>query len=262
MQYDPLKDKIFGLLRSFPILRKAFFIGLDLLFLRQWYVKKNIRNLFPYDREINFYDAGAGFCQYSDFILNKWSKAKVFALDLKTDYLNQYGEYAVRKYSGRFEWIEGDLVDNVPDRKFDLIVAIDILEHIEHDRQVLRNFHQVLKSGGYLIISTPSDKDETARFTAEHVRPGYSADDLKAKLTETGFLIKQLSFSYGKLGFLSWKLAIKYPLTLLSHSKLYAILLPIYYIGLYIPIYLLMLIDISSYNKSGNGIIVVAVKQA
>lgn len=261
MQYDPVKDKIFGLIRRYPFMRNAFFTGLDMLFLRQRYVKKHIKKLYPAEQEMAFYDAGAGFCQYSHFILKDWHKSKVLALDLKADYLKQFGMYANQKYPGRFEWTQGDLVDYIPDEKFDLIVAIDILEHIENDRQVLKNFHQVLRNGGNLIISTPSDKDETARFTAEHVRPGYDAADLKSKLTEAGFLIRHFAYSYGKWGYMSWKLAIKYPLTLLSHSKLYILLLPIYYLGLYIPIYLLMLMDISSYNKTGNGIIVIAGKQ-
>jgi 2-polyprenyl-3-methyl-5-hydroxy-6-metoxy-1,4-benzoquinol methylase len=260
MQYDPVKDKILSMIEKIPVLRTAFFKALDMLFLRQWYVKRTIQNLYPPDKEIHFLDAGAGFCQYSDHMLKRWNNSKVLAIDLKTDYLKQYGEYAAKRFKERFEWLQADLVTFDTENKFDLIVAIDILEHIENDRQVLQNFHKFLKAGGNLIISTPSDKDETARFTAEHVRPGYNETELKSKLTESGFMIKQFTYSYGKMGYLSWKLAIKYPLTLLSKSKIYILLLPFYYIALYIPIYLLMLIDISAYNKTGNGIIAVAGK--
>lgn len=262
MHYDPIKDRIMKLIKLSPVLRKLFFALLDMLFLRQWYVKKHILNLFPKNNSVAFYDAGAGFCQYSDYILSNWKDSKVLALDLKCDYLQDYSKYAAEHYPDRFEWINGDLVEYTPSTKFNLICAIDILEHIENDRQVLNNFYQCLEDKGKLIISTPSDTDEAAKFTAEHVRPGYSEADLKSKLMNAGFLIKDFSYSYGKLGKLSWTIGIKTPILLLSKSKLMILVLPIYYICLYPLIYLLMNLDVISYNKTGNGIIVVAEKPA
>ncbi len=260
MKYDPVKDKIMHLIQKMPFMRKMFFYALDMLFLRQWYVKKHVLSLFRNKSAIDFFDAGAGFCQYSDFVLNTWQDSKVHAADLKTDYMTQYASYAEHVYPERFSWKQADLVQYKPEIRFDLILAIDILEHIEDDRQVLSNFFDCLKSGGILIISTPSDKDEAARFTEEHVRPGYDKSDLSDKLTNAGFSIKNFQFSYGIFGKLSWKLSIYYPLKLVSISKYMLLLLPIYYIALYLPIYILMQLDINTYNKSGNGIIVVAEK--
>jgi 2-polyprenyl-3-methyl-5-hydroxy-6-metoxy-1,4-benzoquinol methylase len=260
MQYDPVKDVILKAVRKISYLRKSFFVTLDLLFLRQWYVKARIKRWFPKAKPLSFFDAGAGFCQYSDFILSGWKQSTAFALDLKTDYLKDFNEYASRKYPQRFNWISSDLVTYHPAKQYDLIAAIDILEHIENDRQVLSNFIAALKPGGKLVISTPSDLDETARFTAEHVRPGYAKSEMQEKLITAGFVIDSLDYSYGKWGHLSWKLAIKIPLLLVSVSKIMLLLLPIYYICLYPLIYLLMRIDIKSDNKTGNGLVVVAEK--
>lgn len=260
MQYDPIKNLFASLIRNFPFLRKCFFHLLDMLFLRQWYVKKLIIDLFPRYLKLKFYDAGAGFCQYSDFILQNWKSSSVLALDLKEDYLKEYATYATKKYPSRFNWITDDLVSYIPQNKFNLIAAIDILEHIEDDLSVLKNFHHCLEEGGRLIISTPSDLDETARFTAEHVRPGYSENEIKSKLTNAGFLIKEFRYSYGKWGKLSWILSIKLTLKLLSYSKVLLLILPIYYLCLYPVIYLLMSLDVKTDNKSGNGIVVLAEK--
>lgn len=260
MQYDPIKNTFMNLIKRFPWLRKVFFLLLDLLFLRQWYVKKNIRKFTNVNSEFRFYDAGSGFCQYSDYILHRYSKSSVFALDLKEDYLKEYAGYAVQNFPDRFFWICADLVEYVPAQKFNLIAAIDILEHIENDIKVMQNFYHCLDDGGKLIISTPSNLDETAKFTAEHVRPGYSKQEIIDKLQVAGFKISSFSYSYGKWGKLSWKLAIKYPLLLLSYSKLMLLALPIYYICLYPFIYLLMLLDINMHNRQGNGISVVAEK--
>ncbi|MFO7660664.1 MAG: class I SAM-dependent methyltransferase, partial [Candidatus Cloacimonadaceae bacterium] len=154
-----------------------FFLLLDMLFLRQWYVKKQIRLLLKKNSSLRFYDAGAGFCQYSDYILTSYRNSSVLALDLKEDYLKEYAGYAEQKYPDRFSWICADLVEYIPSDRFNLIAAIDILEHIENDVKVLENFYQCLADGGKLIISTPSTLDETARFTAEHVRPGYAEEE-------------------------------------------------------------------------------------
>jgi len=260
MQYDPIKDQVMKYIKDFPILREMFFASLDMLFLRQWYIKAQIRNKFFVHDDIRFYDAGAGFCQYSDFVLKNWKKSDVFALDLKRDFLSSYAEYARGKYPHRFDWVTEDLVTFTPDQKFNLIAAIDILEHIENDRQVLKNFYNCLEPGGTLVISTPSDLDEAARFTEEHVRPGYAPDDIKSKLIEAGFHISSFKYSYGKWGKMSWKLAMKYPLMLLEKSKASFLLLPFYYLVAYPLIYFLMKKDIATDNPYGNGLIITADK--
>jgi len=260
MHYDSVKNVLMRSIKVLPGLRKVFFLLLDLLFLRQWYVKRAIKKNSKTYSVLRFYDAGAGFCQYSDYILSRYKNSSVLASDLKEDYLQDFAAYANHKYPGRFAWICADLVEFIPEGKFELIVAIDILEHIENDLQVLKNFHDSLVSGGKLIISTPSDQDEAAKFTAEHVRPGYSEQELRFKLTAAGFTIIQFKYSYGKWGKLSWKLAIKLPISMISYYKVLLLVLPIYYICLYPLIYLLMIIDISRNNKQGNGIIIIAEK--
>jgi SAM-dependent methyltransferase len=261
MQYDPIKNSMAWGIELFPPLRKLFFCILDLVLLRQWYVKRSIKKLFPSDYPIRFYDAGAGFCQYSDFILSNWQSSIAFALDLKTDYVEAYAHFASNEYGKRFSWVGGDLVTYQPRHSYNLIAAIDILEHIENDQQVLHNFYQCLSPGGKLIISTPSDLDEAARFTAEHVRPGYNPQELKDKLLAAGFFIIIFGYSYGKWGKLSWLLTMKKPLQLIAISKLMILLLPVYYIFTYPLAWLLMQVDIRMDNKSGNGLIVVAEKR-
>ena len=36
---------------------------------------------------------------------------------------------------------------------------------------------------GILIISTPSDRNEAAKFTEEHIRPGYNKKELEDKFS-------------------------------------------------------------------------------
>jgi len=239
-----------------PALRKLFYTALNLLFLRQWYVKKTIKKYFPKDKPIRFYDAGAGFGQYSYFVLKYFRKAEVLAVDLKTDYLTSFSNYAKSLGWQKLTVQKADLTEFIPAGKYDLIIAIDILEHIEQDEKVLRNFQQVLDKGGKLIISSPSTFDESAKFVAEHVRPGYDREEINSKLQNAGFRVIAFDYSYGKSGHIAWLLTMKFPMSLLGISQFFFFLLPIYYLIFYPFSALLMWFDLIIKNKTGTGIVV------
>lgn len=260
MQYDPIKDKLSNVIGIFPLLRKVLFFALDLLLLRQKYVKQSIRKYFSKNSAFRFYDAGAGFCQYADFALSQYPKAIVHAVDLKTTYLESYDNALSPDFASRFSFTQADLQTYTPRQKYDLVCAIDILEHIEDDMSTLQNFHTAMNPNAKLIISTPSDLDEAARFTSEHVRPGYNKIELEEKLIQCGFKILQSYYSYGFWGALAWKLLMKFPLSSLSRSKVTLVFLPFYYLMIYPAAAVMMYLDISRTNHSGNGIIVIATK--
>ncbi len=78
---------------------------------------------------------------------------------------------------------------------YDVILALDIVEHIEKDRQALAGIFRVLKAGGTLIVFVPayqflwSFQDEISY----HQRR-YEAGDLKQKVLQAGFEIEKLSY--------------------------------------------------------------------
>jgi SAM-dependent methyltransferase len=255
MQYDPIKDRFATYVAIFPTFRKVFYHILDLLLLRQRYVKHAISQHFR-DGD-SFYDAGAGFCQYSDFVLKRYPRARVLASDLKTSYLESFAAIA----GERFSYQSADLQSFVPIDKYQMAIAIDILEHIEDDFSTLKNFHRALSDDGILIISTPSDMDEAAKFTEEHVRPGYNKQELETKLEQSGFRIISSRFSYGFWGALSWRMMLKVPLSLYAKNKFNLLLWPLYYLIIFIPAQLMMQLDRVLNNPRGTGIIIVAGKK-
>ncbi len=256
MEYEPLKNHLENVIGMFPCFRKLLYFGFNLVFLRQRYVLREIRNLFRDTDKIKLYDAGAGFCQYSYFVLSHWQESTAFATDLKTDYLKSFAKYAADKFPGRFYYKSADLQIFKPSNKYDLALAIDILEHIEDDVSALKNLKEALKPDGYLIISTPSDLDEAAKFTAEHIRAGYRKEDLEAKLEQVGFSIVKSIYTYGAFGSLSWKFMLKLPMQLIA-QKLFFIL-PVYYLLVYPISEFLMHLDMKTTNKKGTGILIVA----
>jgi SAM-dependent methyltransferase len=79
---------------------------------------------------------------------------------------------------------------------FDLILALDLIEHLEDDRHALQALGYLLKPGGYLLIFTPalnflwSWQDEVGH----HYRR-YTAAELRGKLCDTGFRIQKVTYA-------------------------------------------------------------------
>ena len=278
MQYDYIKSIINKFINKNRVLRYLFFKALDVFILRQWYVKSTInKNIKSHIGNFQlFYDAGAGFCQYSDFVLNKYKNSNVIVTDLKADFLDEYISNLPIKKKQKITSFCCDLQQYaLSDVKADVVISIDTLEHIEDDIPALKNFYNSMNDNAILIISTPSDNDSSASFTFEHVRNGYSLNDLTQKVTSVGFQIISTEYSYGFWGKLYWKLIMKNSIIMLNYprqisflnkwgklcfSAIFTIFLSIYLLLVYLPCLLFMIMDFYMINKSGNGIIMVAKK--
>jgi SAM-dependent methyltransferase len=257
MEYEPLKRILNSTIRRITFLRRLLYLLMDALILRQWYVKREIKKIIKKRPVTRFYDAGAGLCQYSYYILQKYSGIEILSVDLNEEMLIAFSEYLTPDEEKRLLAVKADLQNYIPARKQDIIVATDILEHIEDDLAVLTNFREAINENGYLIISTPHTGKE-AGFTSEHYREGYSKDELENKLREAGWEIIEYCHSYGFWGNLAWHLAMRFPLSIINRCKLLIILLPVYYLLVYLPVYLMMLTDFKVDNKKGKGIVLVA----
>jgi ubiquinone/menaquinone biosynthesis C-methylase UbiE len=44
----------------------------------------------------------------------------------------------------------------LPDRRFELVLATDVIEHVDDDLAALRELRRVLKPGGYLLLTVPA----------------------------------------------------------------------------------------------------------
>jgi len=92
---------------------------------------------------------------------------------------------------------EGD-VRNLPVRhanRFDLVVAMDVIEHVSEDMQAVSELGNVTAPGGYLILTVPAMPSLWSRHDEElgHFRR-YRAEDLRFILeTAGGFVDIQIS---------------------------------------------------------------------
>jgi Methyltransferase domain. len=269
MQYDPIKRLLGKIFNSTPFLRVLFYKLLNVLLLRTWHIKKELRKIkksFPEKAEV--LDAGSGFGQYVYYLSSISPLWKIKGVDVKEEQIADCNHFFTKLgENNRILFEEADLTKFVDPQKYDLILSVDVMEHILEDVQVFKNFNQSLKPDGVLLISTPSDQggsdvhdEHESSFVGEHVRDGYNIIDIEEKLKSAGFSKVEAYYSYGAPGKISWKLSMKYPILMVNTSKLLLLVLPFYYIVTFPFSLILNYFDLIGKHKTGTGLIVKAWK--
>ena len=79
-----------------------------------------------------------------------------------------------------------------PDAHFDLVMSMDVLEHLEDDRAALRELWRVARPGGRLLVSVPVFPSlfSSHDLSAGHVRR-YRRRDLVAVAREAGWSVRE-----------------------------------------------------------------------
>jgi len=91
--------------------------------------------------------------------------------------------------------IQFDLVNcPLPDNCVDVVIALNVLEHIKDDENALKQIYRILKPGGYVIIEVPANQD-LYDFYDEQLRHfrRYSLHELKILTEKTGFTVIRAS---------------------------------------------------------------------
>ena len=82
----------------------------------------------------------------------------------------------------------------LPQESFDLVIMLNVLEHINNDELALSNVYKLLKPGGLLIIEVPAGPFLYDSYDKElkHFRR-YSSSGLQLKAKRVGFKVKEKS---------------------------------------------------------------------
>lgn len=272
MQYDPIKRSLGVAFNKTPGLRKIFYNLLDLLLLRTWHVKKEIRIWAKnHKSSAHILDAGSGFGQYSYYFAKQNPLWIIKGVDVKDEQIADCNNFfsQIKFDNAKFEI--ADLTKFVEPETYDFVLSVDVMEHILEDVEVFKNFYASMKKGATLLISTPSDQGGSdvhdhdhdhgdGSFIDEHVRDGYNIDEIQQKLKDAGFSSTRASFTYGTPGKISWKLSMKFPIMMLNTSKIFFIILPFYYLITFPFSLILNWFDVRKSYKTGTGLNVVAIK--
>jgi 2-polyprenyl-3-methyl-5-hydroxy-6-metoxy-1,4-benzoquinol methylase len=132
---------------------------------------------------------------------------ELLATDNRAEYIDELKERWEHLSTVRIEKLDlTDVADYETLRDFqpDTVVCLNVLEHIEDDRAVLKRLHQVLEDGARLVFLVPFNPKLTSEFDRQigHFRR-YQKGELDAKMEEAGFTVDR-QFYFNKVGVLAW----------------------------------------------------------
>lgn len=139
----------------------------------------------------------------------------------------------ILKLGERTRFMKMDLtdLDRGRDRlgEFDQIICFETIEHLEEDAKLVKDLAELLKPGGRILITTPSDDHKPffgeERNTGGHVRWGYSPAELRDLCEGAGLNVTEEA----KLsGFISQKIAsLMFRIARINLILAWAVVLPL-----------------------------------
>jgi SAM-dependent methyltransferase len=79
---------------------------------------------------------------------------------------------------------------------FEVVVALDVIEHIQDDESALKEIARVLAPGGTLVLFTPAYRFLwSAQDDRSHHFRRYTSRELRAKLTRSGLQLRKLTYA-------------------------------------------------------------------
>lgn len=208
----------------------------------------------------NLLDAGCGRGVITRVLAKRYPNATIDAVDADTGAQTANREISEKAGLRNCNFIDADLTSYRNPERYDLIVSVDNLEHVEDDEQVLRNFYDSIKSSGTLVAHVPHYYRRwpvlawRENFDVPgHVRPGYHLAQLVERIERAGFTIRDKGYSYGFLENLSNNLSYKISGAQEKNRVLYALMFPL--------LNLLSWAGSFSKPKFGAGVWVVAIKE-
>ncbi len=82
-----------------------------------------------------------------------------------------------------------------PSATFDCVLALDVIEHVDDDLGILTQLHEVVKPGGYLIVTVPAFQMLWSEHDVINLhKRRYRASGLRRLIEEAGFAIERVTY--------------------------------------------------------------------
>ena len=150
-------------------------------------VLDSIRQSYPGRHDLHFLDAGCGTGLMLQELLPLGTAEGVDISDEALQFCRRRGLENVRN---------ADLLDlPFAAERFDVVTALDVLEHLDDDAGALREFGRVLKPGGRVFVFAPAHRwlwslqDEVS-----HHKRRYIARTLRDAVSRAGLVIERLTY--------------------------------------------------------------------
>jgi SAM-dependent methyltransferase len=192
-----------------------------------------LQRLLPPDAK-RILDAGCGRGVISRMLARRYGRAEVDAVDLDFRSQERNRQISACMKLSNCHFLSADLAKLDADDRYDLVVSVDNLEHIDDDLGVLRCFNRAMSCGGVLVVHVPHYYRRWPAFkwlrnfdVPGHIRAGYHLPEIIERVRKAGFSIERAGFSYGFLENLANNLGYAITAAEEKHKMLYAALFPV-----------------------------------
>lgn len=154
-------------------------------------------------------DAGSGRGDYSFYLARRFPGAQVVGVDFDAGRVARCQERARALGLANVTFRQGDLVAERFDQPFDLILSIDVLEHIVEQEGAIRNLRENLVPGGKFFFHIPTIREKPVLFSGqlasfhewaehEHVAEGRTAAGFATIVERAGLSIDETQRTFGR----------------------------------------------------------------
>ena len=222
---------------------------------RAMHIKKALRGMTE-PKIRHTLDAGTGDGCYAFYLARFWPHAQVTAVDVDAAKIAQGQNVQKRLAFPNITFVNERLESLSGQNRFDLIICVDVLEHIDEDSLVIHNFRSLLNPGGTLLLHVPNVQQRHRYVEGGgqrerrmgHVRTGYEQDGLKAELERAGLEVNCTKHTFGTFGAMASDLSLA-----TKHSSFLTLLL--------FPFLLLLCyLDTRWPNRVGNGLLFIVAR--
>lgn len=199
---------------------------------------RNVLSLIPKDRQYqNILDAGSGSGVFSFALGRRFPNARVLGIDLLKEAIEASSFIAKRIGTSNVVFRQ-ESIENLQEKDaFDLLICVDLLEHIEDDLKALHRLYDAAASGGILVLHVPALYrrypvwKRSPNFDVKtHVRVGYEPEEIGEKVKQSGFSIRQSGFTYGFWETLANNLSYRITHARMENRVLYSLAFPFLYL--------------------------------
>lgn len=206
-------------------------------------------------------DAGCGRGVFTLLMAKKFSNATVCGIDIDEDRLERNREIAKQTNISNACFEAQDVSAISYKNRFDIVLSVDNLEHIEDDQKALACLARAIRENGKLILHVPAHERRWFFFKFRknfsvpgHFRPGYTLEEIVSKVSKTDLRVIEVYHTFGFLENLSNNFSYLVTKAEAKNKIIYALLFPF--------LNILAWVGRNARPKKGAGVFLIAEKQS
>lgn len=196
---------------------------------------RNVFSLIPASHHYkNILDAGSGPGVFTFELGRRFPDAHVIGIDLLKESIKACRHIANQIKAPNVEF-QLEKIESLKTKDFfDLILCVDILEHVQNDAAALKSLFDAIAPDGMLVLHVPALYrrypiwKKRLNFDVEtHVRAGYRKEEIQEKVTRAGFAIRNSGYTYGFWETLSNNISYMITRARMKNKIVYSLVFPL-----------------------------------